>query len=92
MKRRADGRAVIEIRDIDLAHGVRSYRWFWLAYAALDAGSSDLPNRSVGAVHWRRPPPQEAWRVTPPAVDLDLSAIYSDPPLCRPRAAIAFRA
>jgi hypothetical protein len=30
-----DGRARIDLQDIDLRAGFRSYRWFWVAYAVL---------------------------------------------------------
>lgn len=35
MRRNKDGRAVVELGDIDLAYGVRTYKWFWLAFAIL---------------------------------------------------------
>jgi hypothetical protein len=37
MKRGSDGRARIEMRDIDLRSGFHAYRWFWLVFAVFVA-------------------------------------------------------
>lgn len=37
MRRGSDGRARIELKDIDLRASLRAYRWFWLFFAIVVA-------------------------------------------------------